>query len=74
MTITNDLTINKHIKEITRQTTFQLINLYKIRKSLTLKTTQQLNNVLMFTKLEYCSSLLNNYTRKCINLDRIIKS
>ena len=74
-TLTSDLTMTTHINSVAKSTTTHLIQLCKIRKSLPSKTVYLLANALIFSRLDYCSTLLTNSTKlQLLQLDRIIKS
>ena len=64
-----------HINSVAKSTTTHLIQLFKIRKYLPSKTVYILANALIFSRLDYCSTLLANSTKlQLLLLDRIIKS
>ena len=64
-----------HINLVAKSTTTHLIQLCKIRKSLPSKSVYLLANALIFSRLNYCSTLLTNSTKlQLLQLDRIIKS
>ena len=74
VTLTNDLTMTTHINSVAKSTT-HLIQLCKIRKSLPSKIVYLLANALIFSRLDYCSTLLTNSTKlQLLQLERIIKS
>ena len=64
MTITNELILTSHINNITKTATTHLIQLCKIRKSLTSKMVYLLANVLIFSSLDYCSTILTDSTKQ----------
>ena len=75
MTLTQTLTMTTHINNITKIATTHLIRLFKIRKSLPSKTAYLLANALLFSRLDYCYTLLINATKQQLQqLNRIIKS
>ena len=80
VTLTNDLTMTTHINSvyyiaIAKSAATHLIQLCKIRKSLPSKTVYLLASALIFSRLDYCSTLLTNSTKlQLLQLDRIIKS
>ena len=69
-----------YINSVDKSTTIyivysHLIQPCKIRKSLPYKTVYLLTNDLIFSRLDYCSTLLTNSTKlQLLQLDRIIKS
>ena len=75
VTLTNDLTMTTHINSVAKSTTTHLIQLCKIQKDLPCKTVYLLANYSIFSRLDYCSTLLANSTKlQLLQLDRIIKS
>ena len=60
ITILNELTTYTHINSVAKSTTTHFIKLFKIRKYLPSKTVYLLANALIFSRLDYCSTLLTN--------------
>ena len=73
--INNSLNLKSHITNISKKSNYQLINILKIRKIITIKLCTQLINSLAFSQIDYCSSLLFSLLSSHIKLlNRIIKS
>ena len=74
----NKIYLNKkksHITNISKKSNYQLMNIHKIRKFITIKLCTQLINSLAFSQIDYCSSLLFGLPSSHIKpLNRIIKS
>ena len=58
--INNSFNLESHINNISKKSNYQLMNIRKIRKFITIKLCTQLINALAFSQIDYCSSLLFN--------------
>ena len=56
--INNSFNLKSHITIISKKSNYQLMNIRKIRKFITIKICTQLINSLAFSQINYCSSLL----------------
>ena len=73
--INNSYNLKSHITNISKKSNYQLMNICKIRKFITIKLYTQLINSLAFSQIDYCSSLLFSLPSSHIKqLNRIIKS
>ena len=73
--INNSFNLKSHITNISEKSNYQLINIRKIRKIITIKLCTQLINSLAISQIDYSSSLLFNLPSSHIKpLNGIIKS
>ena len=73
--INNSFNLKSYITNISKKSNYQLMNIRKIRKFITIKLCTQLINSLAFSQIDYCSSLLFSLPSSHIKLlNRIIKS
>ena len=73
--INNSFNVKSHITNISKKSNYQLMNIHKIRKFITIKLFTQYINLLAFSQIDYCNSLLFSLPSSHIKpLNIIIKS
>ena len=73
--INNSFNLKSHITNISKKSNYQLMNIHKIRKFITIKLFTQYINLLAFSQIDYCNSLLFSLPSSHIKpLNIIIKS
>ena len=73
--INNYFNLKSHITNISKKSNYQLMNIRKIRKFITIKLCTQHINSLSFSQIDYCSPLLFSLPSSHIKpLNRILKS
>ena len=75
ITLNANLSLNSHIANISKSANYNILQIRRIRKDLTRPLSTVLIKVLVFSRIDYCSSLLNHITNTSVfSLNHIIRS
>uniref|UniRef100_A0A8C4SIS2 Uncharacterized protein n=1 Tax=Erpetoichthys calabaricus TaxID=27687 RepID=A0A8C4SIS2_ERPCA len=74
VTIDYNLNFKSHINLITRTAFFQLRNITKVRPLISFKDAEKLVHTFVFSRLDYCNTLLSGLPKKDINRLQLVQN